>query len=182
MKLINVFHKILHLSWLACQGKGLWYSFRVVWNQTNLFLFQASTPKPESTTPSKRVMAGGVVMEETKAGHGPEAKSGKMVSNIVHWRNYLHVVVVVDFFSLFLQWILFLSLVLYIPVFVNRYLLYLLSIKIFDNSEENLILKRSVLFIKISRERFLQTPAGCWIFYRVHFSLWCEIRFLFLWH
>lgn len=41
---------------------------------------EASTPKPESTTPSKRVMAGGVVMEETKAGHGPEAKSGKMVS------------------------------------------------------------------------------------------------------
>lgn len=167
---------------VSLSGKGFVILIQSGVKSDQFILFQASTPKPESTTPSKRVMAGGVVMEETKAGHGPEAKSGKMVSNIVHWRNYLHVVVVVDFFSLFLQWILFLSLVLYIPVFVNRYLLYLLSIKIFDNSEENLILKRSVLFIKISRERFLQTPAGCWIFYRVHFSLWCEIRFLLLWH
>ncbi|XP_048731917.2 46 kDa FK506-binding nuclear protein-like isoform X1 [Ostrea edulis] len=41
---------------------------------------EASTPKPGSATPGKKVMSGGIVMEETKSGHGPEAKSGKMVS------------------------------------------------------------------------------------------------------
>lgn len=131
---------------VSLSGKGFVILIQSGVKSDQFILFQASTPKPESTTPSKRVMAGGVVMEETKAGHGPEAKSGKMVSNIVHWRNYLHVVVVVDLILMFfLKWILFLSLVLYIPVFVNWYLLYLLSIKIFDNSEENLILKKCVV-------------------------------------
>lgn len=45
--------------------------------------FQASTPKPGSATPGKKVMSGGIVMEETKSGHGPEAKSGKMVMYIL---------------------------------------------------------------------------------------------------
>ncbi|GFS14469.1 peptidylprolyl isomerase, partial [Elysia marginata] len=37
------------------------------------------TPKTE-TTPKKRVVAGGTVVEDLKVGHGPEAKPGKMVS------------------------------------------------------------------------------------------------------
>ncbi|XP_022334989.2 uncharacterized protein LOC111131654 isoform X2 [Crassostrea virginica] len=39
---------------------------------------ETSTPRPESSTPAKRVLGGGIVMEETKSGHGPEAKAGKM--------------------------------------------------------------------------------------------------------
>ncbi|CAG5116537.1 unnamed protein product, partial [Candidula unifasciata] len=39
----------------------------------------AATPKPEST-PKKRVVAGGTVVEDLKVGHGPEAKPGKMAS------------------------------------------------------------------------------------------------------
>lgn len=46
-------------------------------------------------------MVGGVVMEEIKVGYGLEVKLGKMVSNIVYWRNYFYVVVV-DFFFFFL--------------------------------------------------------------------------------
>ncbi|XP_061174221.1 46 kDa FK506-binding nuclear protein-like [Saccostrea echinata] len=41
---------------------------------------EASTPKSAAATPSKKVLSGGIVMEETKPGHGPEAKAGKMVS------------------------------------------------------------------------------------------------------
>lgn len=39
----------------------------------------AQTPKAEST-PKKRVVAGGTIVEDLKVGHGPDAKPGKMVS------------------------------------------------------------------------------------------------------
>ncbi|RUS86127.1 hypothetical protein EGW08_006147 [Elysia chlorotica] len=39
----------------------------------------AQTPKTE-TTPKKKVVAGGTIVEDIKVGHGPEAKPGKMVS------------------------------------------------------------------------------------------------------
>jgi hypothetical protein len=59
-------------------------------------LFQASSAAAESTAttatspaaskPAKRVAEGGVVVEDVKQGHGPEAKIGKMVpgSSICH--------------------------------------------------------------------------------------------------
>ena len=41
---------------------------------------QPNTPGDQkSKTPKKSVMKGGVVAEDTKDGHGPEAKGGKMV-------------------------------------------------------------------------------------------------------
>jgi len=36
--------------------------------------------EPTAATPSKRTVEGGVVVEDVKEGHGPEAKSGKLVS------------------------------------------------------------------------------------------------------
>ena len=36
--------------------------------------------EPTAAKPSKRTVEGGVVVEDVKEGHGPEAKSGKLVS------------------------------------------------------------------------------------------------------
>lgn len=58
-----------------------------MWNVSNILLQDAGKPaespspqvKTETKVPSKRVAEGGVVVEDVKQGHGPEAKNGKMV-------------------------------------------------------------------------------------------------------
>ena len=45
------------------------------------------TPKIEMT-PKKRVVAGGTIVEDIKVGHGPEAKPGKKVSLLYHFRRW----------------------------------------------------------------------------------------------
>lgn len=157
-----------HSEW--CEIRPIYFYFRPP------LLNQSPPPHPNASWPA------GLLWKKQRLVTDQRPNQGKWWVILFTEEIIFMLLLLLISFLFFLQWILFLSLVLYIPVFVNRYLLYLLSIKMFDNSEENLILKRSVLFIKISRERFLQTPAGCWIFYRVHFSLWCEIRFLLLWH
>ena len=41
------------------------------------------TPSGSAEKPKKRVLEGSVVAEDMKLGHGPEAKTGKMVRNVL---------------------------------------------------------------------------------------------------
>lgn len=40
--------------------------------------------QPATAKSSKRTFEGGVVVEDVKEGHGPEAKHGKVVSRCIH--------------------------------------------------------------------------------------------------
>ena len=63
------------------------------WFQSSVMNNSSSSPA-KGAKPKKRTIKGGIDIEDTKEGHGPEALHGKMVSNIYHYWQcvvfYLH--------------------------------------------------------------------------------------------